>query len=149
MQTINKRWLPASCTKTYAKKLQPQGLLIELSEPNRSDKDAARWAAGRSIVPARNRAEPNTLRQERGWRRWGRMHRGRGTQVKPSRNSMTHSKDLGANALLPVSVCVFEGLTALSFSCNYLRVGTTANPTRPLYGNTFLPPALSPCANYV
>lgn len=31
-------------------------------------------------------------------------------QVKPSRNSMTHSKDLGASyvvkALLPVSVCV-------------------------------------------
>lgn len=72
-------------------------------------------------------------------------------QVKPCRNSMSHSKDLGVccgvYAVLPVSV--FEGLTALTFSCNYLCVGTTANPTRPSYSNTFLPPALSPCANYV
>ncbi len=132
------------------KMLEPHRPLIELSEPNRSDKDTVRSAAGNSIVPARNRAEPNTLRKEKEKRR---CTGGGGCR------SMSHSKDLGASyvvyVLLPVSVCVcacvrvFEGLTALPFSSNYLRVGTTANPTRPSYGNTFLPPVLSPSANYV
>lgn len=40
--------------------------------------------------------------------------------------------------------CVFKGLTALPFSRNYLCVGTTANPTRPSYGNMFVPPAPLP-----
>lgn len=85
-------------------------LLIELSEPNRPDENTARSAASSSIVFARNRAEPNTLRKEQEKRRCRRMHRGRGMQVKPHRNSMSQSKDLGlscvVDALLPVSVCV-------------------------------------------
>lgn len=47
-----------------------------------------------------------------------------------------------------VCVCVCEGLPALSFSSNYFHVRTTANPSRPSYGNTLLPPAPSPSANY-
>lgn len=48
-----------------------------------------------------------------------------------------------------LGVCAFEGLTAIPFSCNYLCNGITANPSRPSYSNRFLPPALSPYANYV
>lgn len=46
--------------KKKKKEPWPRGLLIELSEPNRSDKDTARRAEGSSTVPARNRAEPNS-----------------------------------------------------------------------------------------
>lgn len=108
-------------------------------------------------MPARNRAEPNS--EGGGGKKMRQDARGRGMQVKPSRkNSVTHSEDLGLRELRSECafvcvcvkcVCVFEGLTALSFSCNYLRAGTTANPTRPSNGNTFLPPAPAPCANYV
>lgn len=62
MKTINKRSLPAICTLDLNKKKPwPQGLLIELSEPHRSDKDTVRSAAGKSIVPARGRAEAEAL----------------------------------------------------------------------------------------